>query len=132
MPLNPDQQAKFKTVCERIANGMSLVAICKDKKMPCYSLVQEWLQFDETGLLVDMYARAREAQADHHADILVALADAAKTSEEVAAANLQINTRKWVASKLKARVYGDKQEVKHTGDVNVTVIERFTLPNAKD
>ncbi len=55
--LNDKQQQLFNRVCERIANGESLVSICKDKSTPGYSTVMSWLSEDETG---EVRTRARE------------------------------------------------------------------------
>ena len=78
-----------------------------------------------------MYTRAREDRADKLADELVAISDEVEVSaryegEEVrlsldAAAvarnRLRVDARKWVASKLKPRVYGDKLDV--TAEIGV-------------
>ena len=111
MPLTPKQRQQFDTVCERIAEGESLVSITKDADMPAYSTVTKWLREDGDGALVAKYARAREDQADYHADAIVEIADSA---EDANIARLRVDARKWVASKLRPKVYGDK--VQHGGD----------------
>jgi len=55
-----------------------------------------------------MYARAREDQADWHADEIVAIAD---TETDAAKARNRIDARKWKAAKLKPKVYGDRVNV---------------------
>ncbi|WP_312530469.1 hypothetical protein [Comamonas sp.] len=73
----------------------------------------------------EMYARARQERADLLADEIVDIADEECTVVEVedgvttvgistALVNrnkLRVDARKWVASKLKPRVYGDKLEL---------------------
>ncbi len=112
MPLNDKQQAQFDTVCQRIAEGESLVDICKRKDMPDYSTVCRWLQKDgEEGAVRKRYARAREDQADFYADQIIAIADNEPDAQK---ARNRVDARKWVASKLKPKRYGDK--VQHGGD----------------
>ena len=55
--------------------------------------------------------RAREKQADFYADEIITIAD---TEPDAAIARVRIDARKWTASKLRPKVYGDR--VKHSGD----------------
>lgn len=98
----------FDTICERIAEGESLRDICKDDGMPNKSSVFRWVGSDDT--LRDQYARAREVQADVEFDEIREIADTA-TPENVNVARLQIDARKWRASKMRPKVYGDKLAV---------------------
>ena len=77
-----------------------------------------WLQEDETGGVRDMYALAREGQADHNVDTMLAVA---RTEDDVQRARLIVDTMKWAASKLKPRVYGDKLDVKHSGNLTIGI-----------
>lgn len=103
-------------ICERLAEGESLRAICTDDDMPARRTVLDWLEKDED--FRAKYARAREAQADAMDDRILQVADAA-TPENAAAARVKIDAYKWRASKLKPKVYGDKQQVEHSGGVSV-------------
>lgn len=115
-------------ICERIANGESLRAICREEDMPAMSTVFRWLNL--VAEFSDQYARAREEQADTYADELVSIADEGETkvivgndgttmvaydSTAVARNRLRVDTRKWVASKLKSKKYGDKIQQELTG-----------------
>lgn len=97
-------------ICSQIADGMSLRAICEADDMPGRETVRRWLNDDE--IFRGQYARAREEQADHYADEIVSLADNAEDPQK---ARLQIDARKWVASKLKHKAYGEKVTNEHTG-----------------
>jgi hypothetical protein len=72
----------------------------------------------------DQYARAREVQADVLADEILDIAD---DSSDPAKARVQIDARKWLAGKLRPKVYGDKVSQEITGadggPVQVTRIE---------
>jgi hypothetical protein len=99
-------------ICEMLADGKSLRAICRDDDMPSTSTVCKWLALNET--FAEQYARARELQADALFDDCLALADNEhdKAATDAQERRLQIDTRKWMAGKLKGK-YSDK--VKHVG-----------------
>ncbi|MEY5061827.1 MAG: hypothetical protein RIS45_1748 [Planctomycetota bacterium] len=95
------------TICERLALGESLRAICRDDDMPAMSAVFRWLAADQS--FREQYAHAREAQADALADDILDIADTAEeTNEAVRKAQLRIESRKWIASKLKPKKYNDR------------------------
>lgn len=100
-----------ETICRRIAEGESLRAICEDEGFPSAETVRRWLASDEHEEFRVQYARAREDQADFYADEIIEIADKA---EDAAKARLQVDARKWKASKLAPKKYGDK--IQHTGD----------------
>src|SRR5277367_5306879 len=60
-------------ICERIANGESLRAICGEDGMPAQSSVFKWLI--EHADFAEKYAHARVAQADVLFDELLHIAD---------------------------------------------------------
>ena len=61
-------------ICDRLAGGESLNAICSDDHMPTRQAVHEWIADNRAGF-GDKYARAREVQADHFADEIIAIVD---------------------------------------------------------
>jgi transposase-like protein len=70
------------------------------------------------------YSQAHEDRADTLTDEMLDIADdAAKEAsiEGVAAAKLRVETRKWIASKLRPQKWGDKQVVEHVGAVNIRI-----------
>lgn len=123
-------------ICERIVEGESLRSICKAEDMPAIRTVFQWLAKHE--IFAQQYARAREAQADTLADEIIDIADTPmvgvtiKTDEEgkvettegdmIAHRRLQVDARKWIASKLKPKKYGDKLDLDHSGGVSISVI----------
>jgi hypothetical protein len=100
------------TICAALADGLSLRGICQQDDMPSTSAVCRWLASNE--LFREQYAHARELQADALFDDCQAIADRAHpiAGEDVQDRKLQIDTRKWMAGKLKGK-YSDK--VKHVG-----------------
>ncbi len=106
MSLNKDQQKQFNIVCARIAGGESLRTICEDKDLPTARGVLKWLNADGNDAAVRQYARAREEQADHYADEIITIADDESIPPD--SRRIMVDARKWVASKLKPKRYGDK------------------------
>lgn len=105
-------------ICEKIANGRSLRSICAEDGMPTTSTVCKWLI--ENKEFSEQYARAREEQADSFADEIIDIADSvAPEAGEVAKAKLQIDARKWKASKMAPKKYGDKVEQQITGNLAI-------------
>lgn len=132
-------------ICERLVNGESLRAICRDEGMPAISTVFRWLGRHPE--FSDQYARAREEQAETLADEIVAISDevevVAKADGEdvrlaldataVARNRLRVDARKWVASKLKPKKYGERLAHEHSGPdgepVKITVITGVPEPD---
>ena len=102
--------AMIEDICEKIANGRSLRSICAENGMPTTSTVCKWLI--ENKEFSEQYTRARDKQADYFAEEIIEIADSAEAeSAAVAKAKLQIDARKWAASKIAPKKYGDKQEI---------------------
>jgi hypothetical protein len=104
-------QAIFDTICERLSNGESLRGICRDDGMPQVSTVWRWMVDNEERR--NQYMRAREEQADTLADEIVAIADNATDAQ---IARLQVDARKWFASKVAPKKYGDKTDITSNGN----------------
>lgn len=83
--------------------------------------------------IVPQYARAREVQADKLFDECLTIADQYDATAEkleggtdhINRARLRIDTRKWMAGKLRPKVYGDKLELAGNPDAPlIHTIER--------
>lgn len=112
-------------ICERIADGESLRKVCLDPDMPSKASVFTWLRLHPAFL--DHYARAREAAADSMVDDMLAIADDSAGDitvtedgrtianlEHVQRSRLKVDTRKWIASKLRPKAYGDRTAIDMT------------------
>jgi hypothetical protein len=110
-------EAVATEICTRLANGESLTKICKDPKMPSSPTVQLWL--DQNPPFLAWYARARERQADFFAGQIVEIADNSKLLADDR--RVRIDARKWVAGKMRPKVYGERQTLAHEGQVSVTI-----------
>lgn len=121
-------QEVFDEICVRIAEGESLRKICKDEKMPSLVTVWKWLNNSEE--LTKQYARAREEQAETFVDEIQEISDAKIPlgpdgkidNGAVNQARLRVDSRKWIASKLKPKKFGDytkiQAEVKDTSSTS--------------
>ncbi len=110
-------------ICEQLALGNSMRTVCKGDDMPCLSTVFKWIR--ENKEFMQQYARAKEESADALAEEILDISDesigvikkgAAKKSSALAQAQrLRVDTRKWIASKLKPKKYGDKLDLSTGG-----------------
>ncbi len=97
----------------------SLKKICKENSLAVSTLLI-WLRDDKE--FSSLYARAKEEQADLLAEEIISIADKERettdkvcTSEgeyttkrdNIARSRLQVDSRKWLASKLKPKKYGE-------------------------
>lgn len=133
-------------ICSRLAGGESLRAICDDVDMPSREAVRLWLADERHSAFLAQYARAREEQADHYADEIIEIADDGRRDysvdedgvetvnhDHIARARLRVDARKWKASKLAPKKYGDKVEHDHGGvTVNILRQGKAEAPPADD
>lgn len=109
-----DQQME---ICQRIMAGESVRKICTDEHMPAQSTVFEWLARNPDFRAA--YAIAKQFLAETLADEILEIADDAARDfangkdgpefqhEHVQRARLRVDSRKWLASKLAPKRYGD-------------------------
>ena len=118
-------------ICEWLAMGNPLTTYCKQPGKPNYSTVMHWI-WRESEFKEDFsirYARAREQQAEYMSDQIIEIADdssgdmviktdkkgrqfEALDHENVNRSRLRIDSRKWIASKLRPKKFGDASSVK--------------------
>jgi hypothetical protein len=91
-------------ICEAVAEGQALQDVCKQPGMPARRTVYYWLRTNEEFAIA--YELAREMRADLLADEVVKISD----TEDPARARVQIDARRWAASKLNPRRYGERQD----------------------
>lgn len=126
-------------ICAALAEARSLRSICLADDMPSQSMVFRWLADERYSSFRERYARAREAQADAIFDEMLDIADDGSNDwidraredgtvdrvldhEHIQRSKLRIDARKWMAGKLRPKVYGDKLDVEHTGAIGITVL----------
>ena len=109
-------------ILDRIAKGQSVVDICEDDWLPSQRTLYRRLEADEE--FRQKYARARDMQADTLFDEILQIADDGRNDwmerksaenpgwvengEALRRSEIRINARKWMAGKLRPKVYGEK------------------------
>jgi len=114
-------------LCEILSTStINIHKLLKDNNLPSWPVISEWLELYPS--FVTQYARAREAQADFLAGQTVEIADDSTNdtlvddegrerinAEWVNRSRLRVDARKWMASKLAPKKYGDKLDVTTDG-----------------
>ncbi len=100
-------EAVTDLICCQLAQGISLNKICKQPDMPSIVAVYKWL--DQYPDFVKKYTRAKDESADTLADQILDISDDADLDHNDK--RIRIDARKWIASKLKPKKYGDKLEL---------------------
>ena len=124
--MTPAQQAKFDRVCELVAGGMSVNKACEEDGTPSRRTFYLWLEGGESELL-HSYARALETRTELQVEEIIEIADDTSRDKEmvngvevidhehIARSRLRVDARKWTASKMLPKKYGDKIQQEHTG-----------------
>lgn len=128
-------------ICELVAadpcNTMRKIA--EIEGIPSPATICRWLGEHES--FREQYARAKEAQAEILVEEMIMIADDGELDVEtrvnrhgeeydvergdiVARSKLMVDTRKWLAAKLKPKKYGDKVDLNHKGEVKVQIRKR--------
>lgn len=113
-------------ICELIAcSAKSLATIAQEVDVK-YGTIRHWIGNNKE--FSAMYARAKEDQADFLAEQILGIADDSsndtiegeygpmENKEWVNRSKLRVDARKWIASKLKPKRYGDKLDMTTGGD----------------
>lgn len=124
----PDRKPE---ILQRLSDGESLLAICKTEGYPAESTVRSWVMDDVDGFAAN-YTRARELGYERLADELLAIADtpimgqksvSKATGVEITEGDmiehrrLQVDTRKWMLSKMLPKRFGDKLAIGGADDM---------------
>lgn len=136
----PEDEA-LSELCGHVIEGGHLAGFCKAKGI-AYVTMLDWI--NSADRRTEMYARAREDRSDVLADQIIAISDDSKSdtyidgegkervdTEVVGRAKLRVDARKWVASKLKPRVYGEKLTLDGKVDHAKTTDEELIATLAK-
>lgn len=124
-----DDRAKIaEQVMAGMRSGLSAFKACQVAGVP-QSTFSRWVDDDAT--LAENYARAREDLIERIANDVMELADSEvpetgdgkKDWQAVQKHKLQVDTRKWLLSKLAPKKYGDKLEV--SGDAANPLVQRI-------
>lgn len=116
-------------ICAELAEGKSMRTVCKADDMPAMSTVFKWLR--ERPEFSQQYTKAKEESADALVEEMLDIADDGTNDwmevhdkdgeaagykingEAVQRSRLRVETRKWIAAKLKPKKYSEKVDVNH-------------------
>jgi transposase-like protein len=120
-----EKERLFSAVCETMMTEFIPVGrACKVHKVPKTTILQ-WR--DKTPEHQELYARARSTVVDHWAEEVLTVSDETPSTftdangsvridgAAVQHARLRVDSRKWLLSKLRPKVYGDKVTTEVTG-----------------
>ncbi len=128
-------------ICDAIVDGKTIKEICGRNGIPSASTVFRWLAKDEHDEFRELYARAREAQAERLADEILRIADDGTNdfitrqtssgairninSEHIQRSKLRIETRKWLLSKLLPKKYGPRPDCLDMSSPFADILKQF-------
>ena len=130
-------ESVWESIFMRMVSGKSLAAIIKeDDTLPCHMTLYRIMERDDK--IKAAYQKAVDMRAETLAEAILELSDQEMPAHlEGSAANawvqhqrLRVDARKWTASKLKPRVYGDNLQVQVT-DERISVIDALQAAQAR-
>lgn len=124
-------------ICARLAEGESLRTVCRDPDMPDKASVFRWMRTYKE--FCDQYTQAKQESADALIEDMLDIADDGTNDwmekrnsegegigwqlngEHVNRSRLRVDTRKWIAEKLKPKKYGARVALAGDGESPLTV-----------
>jgi len=132
----PEDSPIWGEVLMQMSAGKSLSTVLREPNMPPWTTFNRMLRKSEE--LRSAYDKAVQDRADRLADEIIELADAdppdglegPALNAWVQQKRLQVDARKWVASKLKPKTYGDRIDVSVV-DQRISVIDAINEAQAR-
>jgi hypothetical protein len=113
-----DRAEQVRRVLELVEDGMSEAAACREVGINRATFRAAALKVTSG----DSYARALEALAQDQVEKAEqVIEDMRNGIIDAQQARVELDARKWFASKFLPKRYGDKAEVEHSGNVGLTV-----------
>lgn len=124
-------RALIKRIAAQVANGATLSDIAADINLPpgtIYSWLSRHAEFKE---LYEQAVNLRNMVAEDSLHVLcnrahTVAADSGEARLQLEAIKLEIDTRKWLLSKLMPRKYGDKSQLEVTGKDGESLLPQHT------
>ena len=142
MSYSIEQKEKiFEHIFDEMSKGRSLRSVLKDEGMIPPKTFYEWIDSDSEKS--KQYARACEIRADAIFDEIIEISDNSSgdakinengqevlNNEFVARSRLRVDARKWIASKLAPKKYGEKLDIDHTtAGEKIETVTVYQLPD---
>jgi hypothetical protein len=120
----PQKRQLVERACRHIAAGTTLTAFCRSRpELPAPSTMIGWLLDDEDALA--LYLRAEQIACVELGQRLMEFAqhDDPETDNvvRVSRAKLVVDTAKWKLARMLPKLFGDKMNVEHSGNVSITL-----------
>ena len=107
-------------ICVLLSEGKSLRQIAAVDGMPDNQTIIRWVLEDRGGFRAH-YTRAREQQGDWYADRIIEISEETLINpKDSNAYRVAGDLMKWAAAIRRPRVYGERQQVEHSGGVDVS------------
>ena len=107
-------------ICVLLSEGATLRQIAAMEGMPAYQTVLAWAR-ENKGQFSELYARARADQADWYADRITEISEKAiENPKDSNAYRVAGDLMKWACAVRRPHVYGERQQVEHSGGVAVS------------
>jgi hypothetical protein len=118
-----DRAEQVRRVLELIEDGMSEAAACRE-----VGINRATFRAALKVTAGDSYARALEALAQDQVEKAEQVIEDMRSGViDAQQARVELDARKWFASKFLPKRYGDKLDLEHKGEVGLTVVvKRFT------
>lgn len=126
-------------ICAELAMGKSMRTVLKADGMPVMDTVFRWLR--EKPEFSDQYVKAKAESADALVEEIIDIADSGSNDwmenndpdnpgyrvngEHIQRSRLRVDSRKWIASKLKPKKYGEKLDMNHGIQPDNPIAELF-------
>lgn len=111
-----------RIICEEVANGFNIKTVLSSQaKYPDFSTWCRWRREHEE--LHNLYVKSIQDKAESVDEEIDAIMDGLKHGTyDPSQANVLIQTLKWKAAKYYPKMFGDKVQTEHSGEVTTTVI----------
>ena len=107
-------------LCQRLSQGVSMRSVCRDDDMPCMATIWRWLR--ENDNFAKRYTAAKQESADAMIEDILAISDQDDEEESTNRSRLRVDTRKWIAAKLRPEKYSEKLDLTPSGGtVKITI-----------
>ncbi len=101
-------------LCSELAQGKSLRKVCKSAKFPSVKTIFNWIR--DYPEFLQQYEKAKEESSDFLVEEMLDIADQSDKKESPQRSRLRVDTRKWAASKLKPKKYGERLDLTSGGE----------------
>lgn len=105
-------------ICEEVANGFNIkTVLSSDQSYPSFPTWCKWKRENEE--LLNLYTRSIQDKAESVDEEIDAIYSQIKSGDlDPSSGRLLMDTLKWKASKYYPKMFGDKVQQEHSGEIN--------------